>query len=62
VARLFRLRDCFDVVAALLARGNGDAPPCGRCAIRPRHVQQTVASDWDTSRQCLMRDSAAWEY
>jgi aminoglycoside 3-N-acetyltransferase len=60
--RLFRLRDCFDVIAALLRQGNGDAPPCSRCPIRPRRVPQTVASDWDASRQCLLPDSVAWEY
>jgi aminoglycoside 3-N-acetyltransferase len=46
-ATLFRLQDCFDVVAELLGHGAFGFPPCSGCAIRPRRVAQTVESDWD---------------
>jgi aminoglycoside 3-N-acetyltransferase len=61
-ATLFRLQDCFDVVAAALREGLGDAPPCIRCPIRPRAVEQTVPSDWDVEAQAPPPDSAAWTY
>ncbi len=66
-ATLFRLRDCFDVVADLLRTGRGDRsssdlPPCSRCSIRPRHVAQTVPSDWDPVAQRPLPDSVAWTY
>ena len=61
-ALLFRLQDCYDVVADLLARGREGFPACARCPIRPRHVPQTVASDWDEHTQRPLPDSSAWEY
>jgi aminoglycoside 3-N-acetyltransferase len=60
--KLFRLRDCFEVVAAFLREGKQDAPPCSRCPIRPRRVAQTVASDWDAERQRPVPESVAWKY
>ncbi|MEX2543251.1 MAG: AAC(3) family N-acetyltransferase [Trueperaceae bacterium] len=44
---LFRLRDCFKVVANLLQEGRNENPPCVRCPIRPRVVTTTVPSDWE---------------
>ena len=61
-ATLFRLDDCYRVVAGLLASGKDGIMPCSRCPIRPRHVAQTVASDWDAATQTLMADSVAWSY
>ena len=61
-AVLFRLSDCFDVVADLLRHGMDGFPPCERCPIRPRVVPQTVPSDWDEENQRPVEGSAAWEY
>ena len=61
-ATLFRLDDCHQVVAGLLASGKDGIMPCSRCPVRPRHVTQTVASDWDAATQTLMADSVAWSY
>jgi len=61
-ATLFRLNDCYRVVAGLLASGKNGIQPCSRCPVRPRHVAQTVASDWDATTQTLMADSIAWSY
>jgi aminoglycoside N3'-acetyltransferase len=41
-ALLFRLSDCYAVVAELLKSGKNGHPPCSRCPIRPRVVAQTV--------------------
>jgi hypothetical protein len=60
--RLFRLRDCYEVVADFLRQGKGNLPPCSRCPIRPRKVPQTVASDWDAERQRPVPESVAWKY
>lgn len=59
---LFRLRDCFDVVAEILRNGKDGFPPCSRCPIRPRQVAAVVPSDWDAHRQCVEPGSAAWHY
>jgi aminoglycoside N3'-acetyltransferase len=59
---LFRLRDCFEVVAEVLREGKDGFPPCTRCPIRPRLVPETVASDWDAENQRLLPDSEAWNY
>ena len=59
---LFRLRDCFAVLAEILREGKDGFPPCSGCAIRPRQVARTVPSDWDQARQCLVADSAARNY
>ncbi len=66
-ATLFRLRDCFAVVADLLRKGrsglpSGDLPPCSRCPIRTRRAPQTVTSDWDPVAQRPLPDSVAWTY
>lgn len=61
-ATLFRLDDCFKVIAQLLREGKNGFPPCQRCPIRPRLVPQTAPSDWDSQRQCLLPDSTAWSY
>lgn len=61
-AILFRFSDCYRVIANLLAAGKQGFPPCSRCPVRPQHVAQTVASDWDASTQTLMADSIAWSY
>lgn len=59
---LFRLRDCFTVIAEILREGKDGLPPCSGCAIRPRQISRTVASDWDPEHQCLVADSAARHY
>ena len=61
-AVLFRLADCFEVIAELLQHGKGDIPPCTLCPIRPRRVPQTVPSDWDPQTQQPVPDSFAWTY
>ncbi len=59
---LFRLNDCYNVIAELLQHGTRGAPPCSRCPIRPRQVPQTTISDWDPHSQTLQPDSTAWQY
>jgi len=59
---LFKLQDCFQVLAELLQQGWGDLRPCQRCPIRPRTVEQTVSSDWDDVAQTLMPESIARGY
>ncbi len=61
-AVLFRLADCYAVLAGVLGRGRGGFPPCRECPVRPRVVAATVPSDWDDKNQCLRPDSAAWTY
>jgi aminoglycoside N3'-acetyltransferase len=61
-ATLFRLQDCFGVVAEVLRTGMDGFPPCGGCPIRTRAAPQTVPSDWDEARQALAPDSVAWTY
>jgi aminoglycoside 3-N-acetyltransferase len=61
-ATLFRLQDCYDVIAPLLRDGLGKYKPCSRCPIRPRQVDQCVPSDWDAEAQRPLPDSAAWTY
>lgn len=61
-ATLFRLSDCFDLIAELLRTGVEGSPPCGRCTNRPRAGPRTVPSDWDDQKQCLKPDSPAWAY
>jgi len=61
-AILFRLQDCYEVIAAMLARGRGGFPACSRCPIRPRRVPQTVEPDWDEVNQRPLPGSIAWEY
>lgn len=46
-ATLFRLHDCYAVVAELLRAGSEFGPPCARCPVRPRVNAHTVPSDWD---------------
>jgi len=59
---LFRLRDCFEVIAERLRSGTDDFPPCARCPVRPHVGPNTVPSDWDRERGCLLPDSPAWDY
>jgi aminoglycoside 3-N-acetyltransferase len=61
-ATLFRLKDCFAVVGAMLRQGKAGFPPCHRCPVRPRRVTQTVPSDWDAEKQCLRSEAEAWSY
>jgi aminoglycoside 3-N-acetyltransferase len=58
----FRLSDCFDVVNEFLQEGRDGFPPCRLCPVRPRVVPQTVETDWDDSRGCLLPGSIAWSY
>lgn len=59
---LFRLRDCYGVVAEVLQQGRAGFPSCQQCPIRPRRVAQTVESDWDSETQSLLPTSEAWNY
>jgi aminoglycoside N3'-acetyltransferase len=59
---LYRLRDCFDVIAAILRSGKDGFPPCSGCPIRPRRAAQTLSPDWDPDRQLPLPDSVAWSY
>lgn len=61
-AILFRLQDCFDVVAELLQRGGFGFPGCAGCPVRPRQHPATVSSDWDDAADAPATDSAAWTY
>jgi aminoglycoside 3-N-acetyltransferase len=62
LAILYRLKDGFTVISELLRTGKNGLPPCSRCPIRPRVVEQTVESDWDAERQLLLPVSEAWNY
>lgn len=61
-ATLFRLQDCYTVIAEILANGKNGFPPCSGCEVRPRVVDETVESDWDAERGVLKPGSLAWEY
>ena len=61
-ATLFRLRDAYEVIAALLRDGKDGHPPCGRCPVRPRRVAATVESDWDDLAGRPLPGSTAWSY
>ncbi len=52
-AILYRLQDCYEVVAELLKQGKDGHPPCRLCPIRPRQVEATVESDWNQQDACL---------
>ena len=54
---LFRLSDCFDVLAAMLRSGHAGFPPCRRCPVRPGVGPGPVPSDWDDGRARLLGDS-----
>jgi aminoglycoside 3-N-acetyltransferase len=59
---LFRLSDCFEVVAEALRDGLDGFPPCAGCPIRPRRAAQTVPSDWDDQTSRPVPNSVAWTY
>jgi len=61
-ALLFRLNDCYTVIAEILERGKDGFPPCSACPIRPAVDDYTVLSDWDATVQRPYAWSAAWEY
>ena len=61
-ATLFRLNDCFDVIAQALRQGKGDHPPCTRCPIRPARSPHDAPSDWDAVNARLKPDSPALRY
>lgn len=61
-ATLYRLQDCYDVVARILAHGKAGFPPCSGCTIRPRQVPETVESDWDAINGRLDPHSEALSY
>ncbi len=61
-ATLFRLNDCYTVVAELLTNGLNELPPCSECPIRPARTDRDVTSDWDEANACLTPDSAARLY
>jgi aminoglycoside 3-N-acetyltransferase len=62
VCILYRLRDCFDVVAEILDQGRDGFPSCDRCPIRPRWVRHTIDSDWSAASQRLLPGSIALTY
>jgi aminoglycoside 3-N-acetyltransferase len=62
VATLYRMRDCYAVIARILSEGKAGFPPCSGCNIRPRQVKQTVESDWDDATNQPKPDSQAWTY
>jgi aminoglycoside N3'-acetyltransferase len=59
---LYKLNDCYEVVAELFRNGRDGYPPCSKCKIRPEKVRWTVPSDWDSEKQCIKPDSEAWSY
>jgi len=61
-ATLFRLQDCFSVVADLLQHGKNGTPGCRACPIRPQRSPHSVESDWDSQYQRLKPESTAWDY
>ncbi|MHC4717244.1 MAG: AAC(3) family N-acetyltransferase [Planctomycetota bacterium] len=61
-AALFRLQDCFELIAELLRTGVDGCLPCNACPIRPQRTDHTVPSDWDERTQAPRPDSPAWTY
>ncbi len=61
-AILYRLKDCYEVVAELLQQGKDGYPPCRLCPIRPRRVEATVDSDWNQQDASLDAGSQARGY
>lgn len=59
---LFKMKDCFQVIAELLKQGRNGLPPCSRCSTKPYFYQEGIVSDWDNENQCLKPDSKAWDY
>ncbi len=59
---LFRLQDCFGVIAKILREGKDGHPPCTRCPIQTRVHPNTVESDWDAQKDCVEDNSEAWAY
>lgn len=59
---LFRLSECYEVVAEILSSGINGYAGCRDCPIKPRTVPQTVPSDWDSDCNQLLPDSEAWSY
>jgi hypothetical protein len=59
---LFKLEDCFKVIAENLEKGKRGIPPCSACPIRPYKSSHGVPSDWDDEKDCLKPDSGAWNY
>jgi aminoglycoside 3-N-acetyltransferase len=43
----FRLWDLLSVIFDMLDNGYAGFPPCSRCTIRPRVVEETCPSDWE---------------
>lgn len=58
----FCLADCYTTIAEILREGKDGHASCARCPTRPRRTRRTVPTDWDEARQCLLPDSAAWQY
>jgi aminoglycoside N3'-acetyltransferase len=56
---LFRLSDCFEVLASMLRDGYAGHPPCSRCPIRPGVGPGPVPSDWDDAAGGLNDDARA---
>jgi aminoglycoside 3-N-acetyltransferase len=61
-ATLFKLQDCYDVIAPLLQNGCDGFPPCSQCPIRPMKTEFNVESDWDMEKNCLKSDSPSRKY
>ncbi len=61
-AVMFKLSDCYEVLAELFANGIEDAPACSECTVRPQLNDRTVPSDWDEANQCLQPDSPSLKY
>ena len=60
--RLFRLRDCYEVIAELLRHGYAGHPPCKQCSIRPVDDANAAPSDWDPSTGGLLPDSESLRF
>jgi len=59
---LFKLSDCFKIIADFLKNGRDGFPPCKDCPVRPKYTSHTVPSDWNKEKQCLLSDLVAWTY
>jgi len=59
---LFRLQDCFNVLADMLGEGHAGFPPCRECPVRPASSDYDVETDWDEETQDLKPGSPSREF
>ncbi|HJN17571.1 MAG TPA: AAC(3) family N-acetyltransferase [Armatimonadota bacterium] len=59
ITTLFKLEDCFNVLADMLRTGHAGFPPCTDCPVRPAASAHDVETDWDDESDALLPDAEA---